>query len=46
MKSFRRLLLRKLPAKVDAAHEEIEKANVWLRLVKDVIRGLKERTCV
>jgi hypothetical protein len=44
--SFRRFLVRNVEARVGVANGEIEKVNVWLRLVKDVIRGLKERTSV
>lgn len=38
--------MKKVELKVEGAYEEIEKANVWLRVVKDVVRGLKESACV
>lgn len=46
LKSFRRFLMRKVEVEVEGAYQEIETANVWLRIVKDVVRGLKEKTCV
>ncbi|KAH7913589.1 hypothetical protein BJ138DRAFT_1081323 [Hygrophoropsis aurantiaca] len=41
---LRRLLLRKIGARVDGAFDEIDRANVWLRIVKEVLRDLKNRT--
>ncbi|KAH7925858.1 ankyrin [Leucogyrophana mollusca] len=41
---LRRLLLRKIGARVDGAFDEIDRANIWLRIVKEVLRDLKNRT--
>jgi hypothetical protein len=46
LKSFRRFLLKKVDIKIEGAYQEIEKANVWIKIVKDVMRLLKERTGV
>ncbi|OAX39495.1 hypothetical protein K503DRAFT_855976 [Rhizopogon vinicolor AM-OR11-026] len=39
-----RLLLRKISACIDGAFDEIDRANVWLHIVKGVLRDLKTRT--
>jgi hypothetical protein len=46
LKSFKQHLTTKVDVQVEGARGEIEKANVWLRIVKDVVRGLNERTSV
>ncbi|KAG1832566.1 hypothetical protein DFJ58DRAFT_235774 [Suillus subalutaceus] len=43
-RALRRLLLRKISARIDGAFDEIDRANVWLRIVKSVLRDLKMRT--
>lgn len=43
-RALRRLLLRKISAHIDGAFDEIDRANVWLRIVKSVLRDLKTRT--
>ncbi|KAG2017573.1 hypothetical protein CC2G_007074 [Coprinopsis cinerea AmutBmut pab1-1] len=40
---IRRLLLRKIEAQSSGAWEELEKALSWLRIVKEVVRGVKRR---
>lgn len=40
---IRRLLLRKIEAQSAGAWEELEKALAWLRIVKEVVRGVKRR---
>jgi len=44
LKNLKRLITRKVDSKVKGAQEEIEKANLWLRIVKDVIKGLRQNT--
>jgi hypothetical protein len=43
-RTLRRLLLRKISARIDGAFDEIDRANVWLRIVKSVLRDLRTRT--
>lgn len=43
-RALRRLILRKISAHVDGAYDEIDRANVWLRVVKSVLRDLNART--
>lgn len=43
-RALRRLLLRKINARIDGAFDEIDRANVWLRIVNSVLRDLKTRT--
>ncbi|KAL4064486.1 hypothetical protein J3A83DRAFT_4376707 [Scleroderma citrinum] len=43
-RALRRLLLRKINAHIDGAYDEIDRANVWLRVVKNVLRDLSTRT--
>src|SRR5258708_4842616 len=43
-RALRRLLLRKISARIDGAFDEIDHANVWLRIVKGVLRDLKTQT--
>ncbi|THH28021.1 hypothetical protein EUX98_g6177 [Antrodiella citrinella] len=45
-RALRRLLMRKIDERTDAALEEIEKVAHWLRVVKDVMLGLRKRTRV
>lgn len=40
---IRRLLLRKIDAQTSGAWEESEKVVAWLRIVKEVVRGVKRR---
>ena len=39
----RRLLLRKIEAQTSGAWDEVEKVIGWLRVVKEVVRGIKRR---
>lgn len=39
----RRLLLRKIDAQTSGAWEEFETTVAWLRVVKEVVRGVKRR---
>ncbi|OAX37391.1 hypothetical protein K503DRAFT_719859 [Rhizopogon vinicolor AM-OR11-026] len=43
-RALRRLLLRKISTRIDGAFDEIDRANVWLRIVKGALRDLKTRT--
>ncbi|KAL4243728.1 hypothetical protein ABKN59_011456 [Abortiporus biennis] len=43
-RALRRLLTRKIDARIDAALVEIEKVTDWLRVVRDVVVALKKRT--
>ncbi|KAF8841811.1 hypothetical protein BDN67DRAFT_490026 [Paxillus ammoniavirescens] len=43
-KALRRLILRKISAHVDGAYDELDRANTWLRIVKNVLRDLNART--
>lgn len=43
-RALRRLILRKINAHIDGAFDEIDRANVWLRVVKNVLRDLRTRT--
>lgn len=43
-RALRRLILRKINAHIDGAFDEIDRANVWLRVVKNVLRDLRVRT--
>ncbi|PCH42286.1 hypothetical protein WOLCODRAFT_101870 [Wolfiporia cocos MD-104 SS10] len=45
-RALRRLLTRKLVVRMDDAEEEIDKTIIWLRIVKEVLRGLWNRTHV
>ncbi|KAI6167927.1 hypothetical protein EDD17DRAFT_1685118 [Pisolithus thermaeus] len=43
-RALRRLILRKINAHIDGAFDEVDRANVWLRVVKSVLRDLRART--
>ncbi|KAI6108185.1 hypothetical protein F5141DRAFT_1233060 [Pisolithus sp. B1] len=43
-RALRRLILRKIIAHIDGAFDEVDRANVWLRVVKSVLRDLRVRT--
>ncbi|OJA08127.1 hypothetical protein AZE42_12732 [Rhizopogon vesiculosus] len=43
-RALRRLLLQKISTRIDGAFDEIDRANVWLRIVKGALRDLKTRT--
>ncbi|KIK24041.1 hypothetical protein PISMIDRAFT_421517 [Pisolithus microcarpus 441] len=43
-RALRRLILRKINAHIEGAFDEIDRANVWLRVVKNVLRDLRTRT--
>lgn len=43
-RALRRLLLRKISAYIDGAFDEIDRANVWVRIVNGALRDLKTRT--
>ncbi|KII89807.1 hypothetical protein PLICRDRAFT_39980 [Plicaturopsis crispa FD-325 SS-3] len=45
-RALRRLLQRKIESRIDGALAEIDKAAVWLRIVKEAIRGVTKRTCL
>jgi len=40
---IRRLLLRKIDAQMGGAWEEIAKVAAWLKVLKEVVRGVKRR---
>ncbi|KAF9007556.1 hypothetical protein BDQ17DRAFT_1539915 [Cyathus striatus] len=40
---IRRILLRKIEAQTSGACEEVDKAISWLRIVKEVVRGVRRR---
>ena len=42
-RAIRRLLLRKIEAGVVGSWGEMEKAVSWMRIVKEVVRGVKRR---
>ena len=42
-RTVRRLLLRKIEAGVVGSWDEMDKAMSWLRIVKEVVRGVKRR---
>ncbi|CAL1716418.1 unnamed protein product [Somion occarium] len=44
LRALRRLITRKIDERTEAAGEEIEKAMDWLRVVKDIVQGLRKRT--
>ena len=44
VRGLRRLLTRKVSSLMDGADEEVEKAVVWLRIVKEVLIELGKRT--
>ena len=44
VRSLRRLLTRKVSSLMDGADEEVDKAVVWLRIVKEVLIELGKRT--
>lgn len=44
IRGLRRLLTRKISSLMDGADEEVDKAVVWLRIVKEVLRELGKRT--
>ena len=41
---LRRFLTRKVEARMDGAFEGIDKAMTWLRIVQDMLSGLRRRT--
>jgi hypothetical protein len=42
-RAVRRLLLRKIEAGVAGSWDEMDQAMSWLRIVKEVVRGVKRR---
>ncbi|KZT73129.1 ankyrin [Daedalea quercina L-15889] len=44
IRNLRRLLTRKVASLMDGADEEVDRAVVWLRIVKEVLIGLGKRT--
>lgn len=42
-RAVRRLLLRKIEAGILGSWDEMDKAMSWLRIVKEVVRGVKRR---
>ena len=42
-RALRGLLLRKIGTRVDGSFEEIDKITMWLRIVREVVRGVKCR---
>ena len=44
LKNLRRLIARKVDLKVKGAQEEIEKAHLYMKIVKDVVKGLRRNT--
>ena len=45
-RALQHLLKRKIAGKVDLALEEVEKVEVWLKVVKSVVRGVQRRVDV
>ena len=45
-RALQRLLKRKIAGKVELALEEVEKVEVWLKVVKSVVRGVQRRVDV
>lgn len=43
-KALRALLLQKIEARLDVSFDEIDRVTMWLRIVKEVVRGVKNRT--
>ena len=41
-RNLKRLIAKKVGLKVKGAQEEIEKANLWVRIVKDAVKGLRQ----
>ncbi|KAF7795998.1 hypothetical protein EIP86_007167 [Pleurotus ostreatoroseus] len=39
---FRKLLTRKIQSRIDGVYDGIEKADVWLRIVRDVVRTVRQ----
>lgn len=44
LRNLRRLIAKKVDLKVKGAQEEIEKAHLCMRIVKDVVKGLRRNT--
>lgn len=44
LRNLRRLVARKVELKVKGAQDEIEKAHLCMRIVKDVVKGLRQNT--
>jgi len=44
LRNLKRLIARKVDLKVKGAQEEIEKAHLCMRIVKDVVKGLRQNT--
>jgi hypothetical protein len=44
LRNLRRLIARKVDLKVKGAQEEIQKAHLHMRIVKDVVKGLRRNT--
>ena len=44
LRNLRRLIARKVDLKVKGAQEEIERANLYMKIVKDVVKGLRRNT--
>jgi len=42
-RALRGLLLRKIGTRVEGSFEEIDKITMWLRIVREVVRGVKCR---
>ena len=43
MRSFRKLLTRKINARIENGFAEVEKAETWLRITRDVTRTVRRR---
>lgn len=43
---LRRLLMRKLAKHVEKVCDSVQKAHVWLRIIREVLRGLRRRALV
>jgi len=42
-RAIRRLLLRKIEASIVGSLDELDRVVNWLRIVKEVVRGVKRR---
>ena len=41
--TLRRLLMRKLEKQVEKVFDNVQKAHVWLRIIREILRGFRRR---
>lgn len=46
IRALRRLVLRKLPARLDGITDELEKLNTWLYIIRDILRHCYHKSTV